>query len=68
MKNKTLSEEIVSVALNVIERWLKDNPRDSLLNVAQQINYAAVRIRTAGAACESDYKAGIRGKTTNTLH
>ena len=66
--NQTLSDKIIKSATKVLEQWMKDNPEDSLLNLAQQLNYCALKIRTLGNQFETDYKKDLKGKTTNDLH
>jgi hypothetical protein len=68
MKNNALSEKIVESTEKIIRQWLIANPDDSLLNVAQQTNYAAVILKNIGYKYESEFKANIKGKTTNDLH
>jgi hypothetical protein len=66
--NKTLSEKITKVSLDVIDKWIKDNPEEQTLSVVQQINYASLQLKSLGSEMESDYKKGLRGKITNDLH
>ena len=66
--NRTLSEAIMASLYRVLERWDKDNPDFPILDKVQQINYAALILKTLGSQYESEYKARIKGKTTNELH
>ena len=51
-----LSQKITNSAREIILKWIKENPNDSLLNIAQQVNYASVLLRTAGSNAEVEYK------------
>lgn len=51
-----LSDNIVSATERIIRSWIKENPDDSLLNIAQQVNYASVLLRTVGSKAEDEYK------------
>ena len=66
--NQTLSDKITKSVANILEQWEKDNPEDSMLNIAQQLNYSALKIRTLGNQFETDYKKDLKGKITNDLH
>ena len=66
--NKDLSEKIMASVYRVLIQWDKDNPNYSLLNKAQQVNLASVVLRGLGSQYESDFKAMVKGKTTNDLH
>ena len=66
MKNKlSLSQEIANSTDKIIRNWVKDNPKDSLLNIAQQINYASILIHTIGCHAEEEFKK--RCKSANNL-
>jgi hypothetical protein len=60
MENKlSLSQQITNSADKIIRNWVKENSKDSLLNIAQQINYASVLLRTIGSQAEVEYKKKI---------
>lgn len=67
MKNKKLSDILISKLNKEIEKWKLNNPEESPLNLAQQINSTSVFLRTLGSKIEVDYKKDL-GKTTNELH
>jgi hypothetical protein len=65
---KTLSEKIEFAALNILKQWIKDNPDYPILNIVQQLNLSSVSLKTFAVEYERNYKAMIKGKTTNELH
>jgi hypothetical protein len=65
MTNPTLSGEIIEVSEKLIDKWKENHV--SLLDLAQQVNLASVKLRTFGARLEEQYKASIRGKIFNEL-
>lgn len=62
----SLSQEIMRSSKEIIKIWLKNNPNDSLLNVAQQINYSSVLLRTLGSNAEEEFKR--KHKFTNIVN
>jgi hypothetical protein len=68
LMNKALSEKIIEASLNVIFKWKKDNPNYPVLDLAQQINYSSLQLRTLGSELESEYKNSIKGRTSNKIH
>ena len=67
-KSDILSENITKEALAVLEQFLKDNPDYPVLWIVQQLNLAALTLKQAAVQYEGDYKALLKGKTTNELH
>jgi len=63
----TLSAILETTLKREIKKWIKNNPEDSLLNVAQQVNYASVILRTLGSQFEEEYKKPFK-KIFNELH
>jgi hypothetical protein len=52
----SLSERLEVKIIKEIKKWKKENPSFSLLDVAQQVNYTSVLLRTIGSKAEEDYK------------
>jgi hypothetical protein len=62
MMQKTLSDKIFDSAKKIVAQWLKDNPDYSLLDMAQQLNYSALQLKTLGSESEEKYKSIYKPK------
>jgi hypothetical protein len=58
-KKKTISERIESFVRKIVDESTFESP----LNISQQLNYAAVLLRTMGNKMEEEYKKKSYGRT-----
>lgn len=62
MKRNELCNLLVSATKKELDKWQRKHPETPLLDLVQQINLAALELKTMGSRTEELYKKGLTGK------